>query len=387
VALVALASLVLLAACGDDPAPAPEEAASAPDPIPVRVLHLDGAADTADTANVPSLRTSGRLASRVESDLAFKVPGYVSELRVDEGDAVEAGQVLARLQDTEVEARVRSARTRARVARKDLDRMERLLADSVVPEARVDDARNAWEQARSTLEVAEYDATHATIRAPSRGRILRRHVEVSEFVGAGTPILRLGAPQSGWVVRLALADREVVRIRRHDAALITLSALDGDDLRGRVTEISDQADPASGTFEVEVTLEPDSLPPDAANLLRSGMVATVALTPSTDRGTVRVPTRALVDTEGRNAAVFRVVDGRARRTPVRIHRIGAEGVVLRRPEGATAAEWPEGGPVVTDGAAYLRDGDPVEVVEGGSGSGDEIVGTASPSAPAVGDQP
>lgn len=331
-----LVALVASAACGDG-----EDGAATAAPTPVRTVTVTV------TREAEPVRTAGTVASRAEMDLAFKVPGYVAELRADEGDRVTAGQVLARLRSDEVDAQVRAAEAEANLASKNLERFERLFADSVVTEAALDEARDGHERAQAALAVALFDQSSATVRAPTAGRILRRAVEVSEFVAPGVPVFRLGSTASGWVVRVSVADRHVVRLAVGDTAVVRLAALGGEPLTGRVREIADAADPRSGTFDVEIALS------GADGRLRSGMVAQVRIMPSESEELSFLPVKALIDADGSEAAVFVVEGDRVHRRPVRVVRIGAGSIGVSAPglEGAT---------VVTDGAAYLRDGDRVE---------------------------
>jgi membrane fusion protein, multidrug efflux system len=337
-AQVALLALALISCGGGDPGGG--EGARRP-PTPVRTTRVS------PIRQVDWIRGSGTVASRAEMSLAFRIPGYVAEVLVDEGDRVSAGQVLARLRTDEVDAGVRSAGAQAELAARSLERIERLFTDSVVTLAMLDEARDAHERAQAGLEVALFNQMHATIRAPGPGRVLRRMIEVSEFIGAGVPAVRLSAANSPWVVRLGVADRQVVSLSLADAAEVTLAALPGETLPGRVTQISDAADPRSGTFEVEITME------GGGGRLRSGMVAQVAIAISDPDELSFLPLQALIDVEGLEGAVFVLEDGLVRRHPVSVVRIGAESVGVRAPElvGAT---------IVTDGAANLRDGDQVE---------------------------
>lgn len=330
---------IAAAACGGEETADDERAAVAP--VPVRTMSLE------ESAEVFAVRSSGIVTSRAEMDLAFKIPGYVADILVEEGDRVSYDQVLARLRSDEVDAQVRAAEATALLASRALERAERLFADSVMTEATLDVARDAHERAEAALEVARFNQTHATIRAPAAGRVLRRMVEVSEFVGAGESAFRIGASGGGWVVRITVADRDVVRLSDADSAEVSLPQLGGKPIAGRVIEIANAADPRTGTFEVEVALA------GAQERLRSGMVARVSIIPSDPVRLVFVPPRALVDTNGLDAAVFVVEGDRVRLHPVRVVRIGAERVGIRAPDlvGAT---------IVTDGAAYLRDGDLVE---------------------------
>ena len=337
-----LLSLVLAlpgaTACGgDEPG---DKTTSAPAPTPVRTVEV-----TVGT-EADSIRTSGALASRAEMSLAFKVPGYVAEILVAEDDDVRAGQVLARLRTDEVDARVRAAAARAETASRTLERMQALSSDSVVTVSTLEEATDAYEQAQAALQMARFDQSSATIRAPTDGRILRRLIEESEFAGAGVPAFRLGSTESGWIVQVALSDRDVVRISRGDSATVHLTALGGWTVPGVVSQIASAADPMNGTFGVEVSFE------ESDRRLRSGMVARVVLVPSRAEELSFLPLEALVDTDGHEGAVFVVEGDRVRRHAVQVLRIGDESVGLRAPELV-------GRMVVTDGAAYLTDGDRV----------------------------
>lgn len=337
---VVLLGVVLgAAACGDEGAADEDRAAVAP--VPVRTIKVT------ESAQVDAVRSSGVVASQSEVDLAFKIPGYVAEVVVDEGDRVSAGQVLARLRTDEVDAEVRAAQARARLASRSFERAQDLYTDSVMTEAMLDEARDAHERAEAALEVARFNQANATIRAPVGGRVLTRMVDVSEFVGAGVPAFRIGATGTGWVARISVADRDVVRVSDGDSAAVVLPHLGDEPIPARVTEIANAADPRTGTFAVEVTLTGQH------ERLRSGMVARVSIVPSDPVRLIFVPTRSLVDTEGLDAAVFVVEGDRVRLHPVRVARIEAERVGIR-------ASDLVGRTIVTDGAAYLRDGDLIE---------------------------
>ena len=324
-------------ACGGDA----NANAADPDPFPVRTVPVT------ITTEADPIRTSGTVASRAEMSLAFKIPGYVAEVLVSEGDRVREGQVMARLRTDEVDAQVRAAEAQARLASRNLERMERLVADSVVTQATLEEAEDAHERAQAALEVARFNQEFATIRAPSDARVLSRSIEESEFTGAGTPAFRVGATASGWVVQLSVTDRQVVRLAVGDDAEVSLAALGDDPIVAVVSEIADAADPRTGTFAVEVTLRSE----DAR--LRSGMVARVTIVPSAVEALSFLPSQSLVETDGLDAVVFVVNGDRVRRRPVRVVRIGPERIGVFAPD-------LEGATVVTDGAAYLRDGDRIE---------------------------
>lgn len=341
---VGLCAALCLAACGESPAPQ----AAAPEAAPVRAAPAESAPVT------EAVRAVGVLAPRDELRLSFKVGGVIESLDVEAGDRVRAGQVLAVLKRTEVDAAVAQASEGAEKARRDLERARQLRADEVATQEQVEDLTTAYNVARANLQAAQFNARYARIEAPAAGVVLQRLARANELVQGGQPVLVLGATESGWIVRAALADRDAVRVSEGDAAVVEFDAFPGRPFGGRVARIGSSADPYTGTFEVEIDVAPDG-----ARFAR-GLVAKVSIAlRGASGGTSRtlVPVTALVEAHGAAATLY-VLDagaGVARRRAVTVGAIVGERVVVL--DGLEPGEQ-----VVTDGAAWLADGRPVRVV-------------------------
>ena len=340
-------SFAIVAGCGQ--ATPPETAPPTESAAPVRAVPVERVAITNE------VRSVGILAPRDEFRLSFKVGGVVDEISVDSGDRVRRGQQLAVIKQAEVSATVAQAAEAAEKARRDLERGRRLRADEVATEEQVQDLTTAYNVARSNLDAARFNARFARIEAPADGVVLQRLSEANELVQAGQPVLVVGATGAGWVVRTSLADRDVVRVDVGDPASVTFDAFPGRSFAGRVTRVGSSADPLTGTFEIEVEVEPDG-----ARFAR-GLVAKVSL-PIGDgtaaAGQTVVPVSAIVEADGDSATVY-VLDaaqGVARRKQVTVGPIVGDRVVVLA--GLAAGEQ-----VVTDGAAWLTDGRPVRVVD------------------------
>jgi len=314
------------------------------EPLSVRVVPVEEAMLT------PPVIATGTLGPKEEIALAFKVGGVVESVLVDAGRAVDAGDVLARLELREIDAAVARARSAAEKAERDLARARRLFADSVVTLVQVQDAETGAQVARADLEAAQFNRRYAVITAPAAGVILGRMAEPGELVSAGSTVLVLGSRARGTVLRTGLADRDVVRIRRGDAALVRFAAFPDREWRGTVTEIAAAADPGTGTFRVEVGL------PDTGDLT-AGMVGQVEITPSSGRLTAVVPIEAILEADGDEATVFALSpDGtRAERRRITVAWLAGDRVAVTSGlEGVTS--------VLTDGAAYVENGGAVKVV-------------------------
>ncbi len=292
---------------------------------------------------------TGVLGPKEEVPLSFKVGGVIGRILVDEGQSVRAGDTLAALDLSEIDAGVTRARSAAEKAERDLTRAQRLYNDSVATLEQVQNAQTGRDVAAAELETATFNRRYAVIVAPAAGVILRRNAEPGQLVQSGTAILVFGSRSRGVVLRAALADRDVVRLQRGDRAAVHFDALPDEVLQGTVTEIAAAADPLTGTYRVEVTL------PRAARLT-SGLVGQVDIDPRADRPFSLVPIDAVLEADGSRATVFTLsADGtHAERRAVRIAFLAGDRVaVVSGLEGARS--------VVTDGAAYLDDGSAVKV--------------------------
>ena len=227
----------------------------------------------------------------------------------------------------------------------DLTRAQRLYGDSVATLEQAQNAETGRDVARAELETATFNRRYAIIVAPAAGVILKRSAEPGELVQAGMPILTLGSHARGVVVRAGLADRDVVRVRLGDRAVVRFDAFPDRTFEGTVTELAGAADPMTGTYDVEVTV------PLPASRLASGLVGQVEIRPAATHRVALIPIESLLEADGSHATVFAVsADGRrAERRSVTIAFLTGDRVAVTSGlESVTT--------VVTDGAAYLDDG-------------------------------
>jgi RND family efflux transporter MFP subunit len=299
----------------------------------------------------PPLHASGVLVPRDEMRLAFKVGGIVRRIDVHQGDRVRAGQVLAQLDRTEVDAQVEQARQLAAKAERDLARGRALHQDQVSPLEQLQNLQTQAEVAQAQLRSAEYNGRHAQLVAPVDALVLRRLAEPQDLVPAGQVVLVLGGAASGLTVRAALADREIPRLALGDRVEMHLDAWPDRAFAGRLTEIAGAASDRTGLFDIEAEVDAGDAP------VRAGMVAKLQIFPARDAGElVHVPLGAILEGDGDTAQVY-VLEGADKvvRRAVTVAWIGADSVALR--DGLDA-----GYRVVVSGAPYLRDGETVRIV-------------------------
>lgn len=310
-----------LAACGQAPV-----APTAAVPPQVRVAQVGGA--TAPDRIV----ATGTVGWRRETTLGFTSAGRITTMRVDEGDSVRAGQLLAALDPTTVAAGVSTARAERDRAAAEYTRSAKLLEQGWVTRPRVDNARAALAAADANVRSAGFQSQNAAIVSPGAGVVLARLADAGQVVAAGAPVLTVGEAGGGRVIRLPLVDRDAARLRIGAPATVRLAAIDGA-LSGSVIEIGGRAQQATGTFLVEI-----ALPNDAR--LRAGQIGEVSITASgSGRTSLAVPPAAVFAPRAGQAFVY-VVDPATKRVKLRRVGIGEAGdSAIRITGGIRPGEW------------------------------------------------
>jgi RND family efflux transporter MFP subunit len=321
-AIFALSAIALSACTSVPPSPKADPA------ISVRL----GQVQAADSAQ--PVTGAGTLALRLETPLGFTSPGRIARILVQEGDVVRRGQLLAVLDTTSVEADLSAASAELVRAEAELKRSSTLLKDGWVTQPRVDSARASAEAARAAVRARRFASDTARIVAPSSGIVLARAAEPSQVVDAGAPVVVLGDAGGGFVLRVALNDRDVTRITRGAPALVEFEGLGSEPFKGQVIEVGGRAGAGTAAFEIEIAVPRDPR-------LRSGLIGSAKITvapTAAPSGQMLVPPTALFSPRAGGALVYVVGDdNRARLRTVKIDEARDGGVIVT--SGLSAGEW------------------------------------------------
>lgn len=313
----------------------------------------------------PSLTFTGDIEARIQTDLAFKVSGKISERLVNVGDHVTKGQVLARLdpeqQDADVasaKASVASAQAMLRQSTGAFERQRSLLATGNTTRHNYDQAESTLRtnegqlrQAQADLATAQDMLSNTELRADADGVITRQAAEAGQVVAQAQVIYTLARD----------GPRDAV-FNVHELALVHLAADKGLRLSlvsnpavqavGDVRETSPAVDPSTQTVKVKVGLR--QTPPE----MSLGVLVN-ALAPVTARNVIMVPWSSLFDVAGK-PAVWTVDPGASTVSlkPIVIDRYTRHSI-------AVASGLQPGEVVVSAGIQLLRPGQKVEVVPEG----------------------
>ena len=241
--------------------------------------------------------------------LASPAEGPITDIRVREGDRVQAGDLLLSLgRKAGADALIDSLREELKKEEDNLSRTRRLVESEALPGEDLDQARAAFEKVRALLIRAEETARDYTIKAPWDGVVSRLPVKEGEFVAPRAVLLEIYDPSS-LVILAAVPERHAAEIALDMKVDLRLDAYPEEVIPGRVERVYPYLDPGTRTRTMEVV-------PDPAVQLLPGMFVRLKVSLESVNGGVVVPAEAIVTTpEGR--VVFVVEEGKAVARPVR----------------------------------------------------------------------
>jgi RND family efflux transporter MFP subunit len=293
----------------------------------------------------------GILTTKQVIKLSFKTGGIISDIWAQEGSFVKKGQVIASLEMTEISSQVSQAKLALEKAERDLKRVKSLYADTVATLEQLQDATSAYEVALQNNNIAEFNLQYSRITAPANGKIIARLAEEHELAGPGMPVLVFSEQgKEEWIVKAGLSDRDIVRIKEGDRADVVFDAFPGRTFKAFVSQVAEMVDPQSGTFEVEVTVDPQK------ERLINGLTARISIQPESRQQVTMVPPEALTGADGNRGFVYIVEesDTTAKKVPVTIAFLENQYVAVVEPLNQM-------GQVITEGASFLEDGTKINI--------------------------
>lgn len=227
---------------------------------PVRTL-------TVDASSVEAWTLAGEIRARYETRLAFRLPGLMIERRVEVGQRVAAGHVIASidardatLAESQARAQLAQAESQAALADADLKRFSELRDRNFISQAEFDrreaQSRQAREQvaaARAAAMQAANQVGYAVLVAPHAGVITALEAEAGQVLGAGQTVARIARPEE-IEVAVSVPEHRLRDFRNAEAFEVRLWSAPEQRYAARLRELSPIADPASRTYAARVAL-------------------------------------------------------------------------------------------------------------------------------------
>ena len=235
-----------------------------------------------------------------ETDIYAKVPGYLKTIKVDKGDRIHTGQLIAILTSPELDQQTANARANYNLALITDKRNQELVRAQVIPQQTADDTHGAMLQALATLKQDIAYQAYETITAPFDGIVTARYIDPGHLVPANTTP---GTPGNGAIISVArmaplrvfiyVPQNVAPFIKDGDAATITAAGYAGQKFIGTITRHPEALSADTRTMLVEVDL------PNENEALYPGMYATAEFTVAMGTGVPMVPDDALIFRDGK----------------------------------------------------------------------------------------
>ena len=311
--------------------------------VPVRTAQVKPV-----SLNETALHT-GEFEGWEETSLIAEAQGTIRYIKVEEGDAVKKGDIIAKVDATSVNSQLATSEASLKKAQKDFERYQRLEKAGAVSELQKEEAQLAVDNAKANLASVQQQLGFTTVYAPISGFVDQVSVEDGSFVMPGNQIASIIQVDRLKMI-IKVSEDELSRISVGQTVSVATDVYPTEGFDGKVINVSYKADPSK---KFKVTIEVDNNRPRS---LRAGMFGEVKFaTQENAEPVLAIPRQALVGSM-LDASVYLVQDNHAIKKNITAgSRVGNNVSVL--------AGLQEGEQVITSGQINLEDGDEIKIVE------------------------
>jgi membrane fusion protein, multidrug efflux system len=251
-------------------------------PPPVAV-----SATEAKSEVVPNLLTAvGGLAAVHQVDVTADVNGRVTAIKFEPGAHVEAGTPLVQLFDAPEQGDLASFKAQATGAQLSLDRAKQLASRQFGPQATVDSAQAAYDQAMAGIAKTEALISQKLVRAPFSGDLGVRKVEVGQYLTAGTAIVSLTDLSELWA-NFTVTEKDSGNLKVGQPVRLKVDAYPGRTFEGKITTIEPQISTDTRNIRVQATIV------NPEKILKPGMFVTTTVVLPDKPPVITVPETAV----------------------------------------------------------------------------------------------
>lgn len=236
---------------------------------------------------IPNLQIAvGDLAAVHQVNVTSDVNGRITDIMFTAGSNVKAGAPLVQLFDGPDQGDLASYKAQATVAQLSLDRAKQLAARQFGPQATVDSAQAAFDQASAGIAKTQAIISQKLVRAPFDGELGVRHVEVGQFLTAGTQIVTL-TDLSALYANFTATEKQSATLKVGQTVRVAVDAYPGRKFEGKITTIEPQINTDTRNIRIQATIaNPD-------HILKPGMFATTTVVLPDKPAVITVPETAV----------------------------------------------------------------------------------------------
>jgi multidrug efflux system membrane fusion protein len=236
---------------------------------------------------VPNLlKAVGDLVAVHQVNVTSDVSGRITEILFTAGSDVKAGSPLVQLFDAPEQADLASFKAQATVGQLSLDRAKQLASRQFGPQATVDSAQAVYDQANAGIARTQAVISQKLVRAPFDGELGVRHVEVGQYLTAGTQIVTL-TDLSAVYANFTTTEKDRATLQVGQTVRVVVDAYPARKFEGKITTIEPQINTDTRSIRIQATIEnPD-------HVLKPGMFATTTVVLPDKPAVVTVPETAV----------------------------------------------------------------------------------------------
>jgi len=288
-----------------------------------------------------NLEYSGTIEASQKVPLTFKTTGTVEKVFVDVGDAVKKGQLLATLDNSDMQNIYNTVLAKYNLAKDAYDRLKTVYDKGSYTEIGWSDIKSSYEQASSALDLAKNNLDKCNMYAPTDGYVGSRNIEPGQSSISITAPIELVKIETVYV-KISVPENEINKIHINQMADVSVSALDDQQFEGKVTNVSPVADAISRTYTIKISIT------NTNRELKPGMVCDVTMSLENKTTSLVVPCKAVNKESDGKTFVFIVSSDNKSVTKqyVKVGRYCDDGIEIN--SGLT-----EGQTIVSDGCEKL----------------------------------
>jgi len=234
---------------------------------------------------------SAYLEAENETDVISRSRGIVKKVYSDEGAYVKKGELLAKLDDSEVLLQLQLENNRLSKAEADFKRKEELLKKDLVPKELFEQVIYDLNEQKISRDMRKLSLAYTEIRAPISGVITVKQIIPGNMVSEYQSVFRITSLKE-MHAELYIPEIHTLKIKKGQKAQVTFDALGSDIYEGVLSKISPVIDPSTGTFKVTVKIE------NKKKNLKPGMFARIRITYDIHENALTIPTDALIEESG-----------------------------------------------------------------------------------------
>ncbi len=299
-----------------------------------------------------TISASGLVTTENQANYGFKIGGIISRIYVEEGQFFKKGQLLASLDETEINAGLNQTDLNLKKYERDYKRASNLYKDSVYTLEQLQNTKTGLDIAKKQKDAVAFNARYSKIYAAADGFVSKKIANEGEVVGAGSPILAINetTQNNNYLLKVGLTDKEWAAVKAGQKATVTLDGYPDEKFDAFIFRKSQAADAALGSFQVELKLSLKKSKPAV------GMFGKAEIKAEQSEDFIIIPYNSLIEADGNKAFVFIVENNKVKRQSVTINKFENNKVFIK--EGLQKTDQ-----IVISNSAYLNEQSTIKIIK------------------------